>query len=108
MSDRNNAASDLRAAAAKYYDFPQISMSTTSNLSGEFTRRAPGCIPGYVGLTCHCFGLAVEDRTSWATDRAALRLTFHLHKRNMLLTMKAAFPKEPIPEIKAVDGNCVK
>ena len=45
MSDRNNAASDLRAAAAKYYDFPQISMSTTSNLSGEFTRRAPGCIP---------------------------------------------------------------
>ncbi len=37
MIDRNNAASDLRAAAAKYYDFPQISMSTTSSLSGKLT-----------------------------------------------------------------------
>ncbi len=53
MVDRNNAASELRAAAAKHYEFPLISMSTTSTLSGELTCFFMTCL---VSFTSHCFG----------------------------------------------------
>ena len=106
MADRNNAASDLRAAAAKYYDFPQISMSTSSAITGQVTCFC--IIPMLILLLTVSAGLAVDERVSWATERAPLRLTFHLNKKIMLLTMKAAFPKPPIPEIKAVAEHCVK
>ena len=105
MADRNNAASDLRAAAAKYYDFPQISMSTSSAITGQVTCF---CIPLLILLLTVSAGLAVDERVSWATERAPLRLTFHFNKKIMLLIMKAAFPKPPIPEIKAVAEHCVK
>jgi hypothetical protein len=53
-------------------------------------------------------GVAVDERVNWVTERAALRLTFHLQKKQFLRTMKAAFPRPPMPEIKAVPEHCVK